>query len=137
MPPKIGLLTQLLGGKQLEWRQTNAINQLQSQIARVSVDGQSVGMLFELDRVQGEEIARLRATVNVLVDLLVETGALNEEILSDRLRAALQAATPPAPPADPDAQQITCAACGRGVTVAEAARGVAGVVCHDCFGAGR
>jgi hypothetical protein len=45
--------------------------------------------LLELDRQQGHEIAKLQSVVYVLMQLLVESGAVDPVKMSERIQAAL------------------------------------------------
>lgn len=47
--------------------------------------------LLELDRDQGHEIAKLQAVVYVLMQMLVESGAVNGAALNERVQTALTA----------------------------------------------
>ena len=51
---------------------------------------QQIDRLFQLDRDQGREIARLQAVVTVLVDLLIETGTVPESEIMQRMDRAVQ-----------------------------------------------
>ena len=92
--------------------------------------------LFALDKAQGEEITRLRAVVNVLVDMLVEARVIPEDTLYDRIRTAVEPPEPPPTeksPAEKPPELFTCVNCGRQVGLSEATRAAEGVVCGQCF----
>lgn len=88
-----------------EWMQRNAINEAAEEIdslrAARAGDAGTFARLFNLDRAQAQEIAALRVTVEVLANLLIESGALDEKALRYRIEAAyadLEASQPPAKP---------------------------------------
>jgi len=87
-----------------EWRQRDAINQAAEELdvmrAERAGDTSALTRLFNLDRAQAQEIARLRVTVEVLANLLIESGAVDEKTLRYRIEARwseYEAAQPPAP----------------------------------------
>jgi hypothetical protein len=76
--------------------------------------GERVRKLYELDQEQGRELDRLRATINVLVQMLAASGALDEKAFGYRMEAAL-AELEPEVPAGPVISQadpaMTCNGC--------------------------
>jgi hypothetical protein len=62
--------------------------------------GATLRRLAQVDKTQAAELDRLRATINVLVSMLVEAGALDAKVFGYRMEAALAdlAPEPPAPP---------------------------------------
>jgi hypothetical protein len=87
-----------------EWMQRDRLNEAADEINTLRAaraDSQSaIERLFALDRAQGQELASLRVTVEVLANLLIESGAVDEKTLRYRIEAAWanhEAAQPPAP----------------------------------------
>ncbi len=75
-----------------EWMQRDRINEAADEInslraARADSHG-AIERLFALDRAQGQELAALRVTVEVLANLLIESGAVDEKSLRYRIEAA-------------------------------------------------
>ncbi len=114
--------------------------------------------LFELDEAQGEEIARLRAVIEVLCKMLLEAGAIDETVFSYRLDAAIEesqrvkneaiaadaarraeAERARAASAEMAAEGVggttTCSACGEDVPSRATQFTESGVVCDACYGA--
>jgi hypothetical protein len=93
-----------------DWRQYDALNEAADEIAAATAASASssaaLEKLFQLDRAQGEEIARLRITVQILISMLSASGGLDARELGFKAEAALAdfeaeqaAATPqPGPP---------------------------------------
>ena len=87
-----------------EWMQRERINEAAEEInalrsARAGESG-ALTRLFNLDRAQAQEIASLRVTLEVLANLLIESGTVDEKTLRYRIEAAWanhEAAQPPAP----------------------------------------
>ncbi len=80
------------------WSTGNAQNRLLNDAADALGDlrkeqadaDQQIDRLFQLDRDQGREIARLQAVVTVLVDMLIETGTTPEAEIMRRMDRAVQ-----------------------------------------------
>lgn len=75
-----------------EWMQRERINEAADEInalraARADSHG-AIERLFALDRVQGQELAAVRVTLEVLSNLLIESGAVDEKTLRYRIEAA-------------------------------------------------
>ena len=75
-----------------EWMQRDRINEAADEInalraARADSHG-AIERLFALDRAQGQELAALRVTVEVLANMLIESGAVDEKTLRYRIEAA-------------------------------------------------
>ena len=75
-----------------EWMQRERINEAAEEInslraARADSHG-AIERLFALDRVQGQELAAVRVTLEVLTNLLIESGAVDEKTLRYRIEAA-------------------------------------------------
>lgn len=77
-----------------EWMQRNAINEAAEEIdslrAARADSHSAIERLFSLDRAQGQELAALRVTVEVLANMLIESGAVDEKTLRYRIEAAYQ-----------------------------------------------
>lgn len=93
-----------------EWAQRNAINEaasaIDSIIAARAGDAGTFARLFELDRAQAQEITAIKVTLEVLANLLIEAGIVDQKALRYRIEAAyaeLEAAQPP--PAKPSAYE--------------------------------
>lgn len=94
---------------------------------------EQVNKLFRLDVQQGEEIERLRLTVQVLVDVLVDTLGLDSKVLEYRLEAALEEAAARRTEAEAGGRTITCAFCETSVPVTRTNITEAGTLCDGCF----
>src|SRR5262245_54340359 len=122
-----------------------AVNELNDGIAmqRAAHDHMdfSLPRLFALDKLQGQEIAQLRTLVGVLIQMLVDSKAVDEDVLKYRLQAELEeAAQQAAASGDPyrggppqEAAPLACVACGKTLTLAEAAPTKRGPMCNPCF----
>lgn len=77
-----------------EWMQRNAINEAADEInslrAARADSHSAIERLFNLDRAQGQELAALRVTVEVLANMLIESGVVDEKTLRYRIEAAYQ-----------------------------------------------
>jgi hypothetical protein len=104
-----------------EWTQRERINEAADEInslrAARADSHRAIERLFALDRLQGEELAAVRVTLEVLINLLIESGAVDEKTLRYRIEAVWannelmqKPATPPSayetlgrpPPDDPE-----------------------------------
>jgi hypothetical protein len=75
-----------------EWMQRERINEAADEInalraARADSHG-AIERLFALDRAQGQELAAVRVTLEVLTNLLLESGVVDEKALRYRIEAA-------------------------------------------------
>jgi len=134
-----------------EWYERQRINEAAAELAAVDViadsQGQQLRRLFELDRDQGREIARLQAATGVLMEFLVESKVVEEGALRARLDSAFAALDPQQPtspaaqgertgrggPAAPPQRQVTCPVCGRQVALRNTFVTVSGEVCDQCY----
>jgi len=87
-----------------EWGQRKAINEAADEInilrAERADGAGTFGRLFALDRAQAQEIAAIKVTLEVMANMLIESGAIDEKTLRYRIEAAhaeLAASQPPAP----------------------------------------
>ncbi len=85
-----------------EWRQRDAINEAADEINSLRAEradqSSALARLFNLDRAQAQEIAALKVTVEVLANLLIESGAIDEKVLRYRIEAGyadLETSQPP------------------------------------------
>jgi hypothetical protein len=85
-----------------EWAQRNAINEAASEIDALrsarSGDAGTFARLFALDRAQAQDITAIKTTLEVLSNLLIEAGIVDEKALRYRIEAAyaeLAASQPP------------------------------------------
>jgi hypothetical protein len=86
----------------ISWREREAINLLDDAVAFQQEDMNfRLGKITEVIRDQKLAISQLRVTVNVLVQLLHESGGLNREELHARIDAAMKALEAPPAPAGP------------------------------------
>jgi hypothetical protein len=76
-----------------DWTERQRINEAADELNRLHFSQghttEQLARLFELDRDQGREIARLQAMVMTLVELLVQKGVVEEPELVNRLEASL------------------------------------------------
>jgi hypothetical protein len=93
-----------------ELAQRNAINEAASDIAGMQAaragDAGTFARLFELDRAQAQEITSIKVTLEVLANLLIQAGIVDEKTLRYRIEAAygeLEASLPP--PSKPSAYE--------------------------------
>ena len=70
-------------------RLNEAASEVNSLAARNAEAGRQIATLFELDKAQGRDIARLQAAVWILMQMLTESGALDGGALAERLKKAL------------------------------------------------
>jgi protein-disulfide isomerase-like protein with CxxC motif len=91
-----------------EMAQRNAINEAAAAINAIGAaragDAGTFARLFELDRAQAQEITAIKVTLEVLANLLIEAGIVDEKALRYRIEAAyaeLEASQPP--PSKPSA----------------------------------
>lgn len=111
-------------------RELNALGAVQNGLAA------QVHRLFALDKDQGKELERLRMTIAVLMDVLVEAGVTEDAKLRERLDLALSTLEPkPAPVTSPagEARSVRCAACGNEVAASFTYVTSRGEVCDRCF----
>jgi hypothetical protein len=141
-----------------EWHQRQAINDAAAEINSLRAERSdahgAINRLFALDRAQGQELAALRVTVEVLSNLLIESGVVDEKSLRYRIEAAwanqelleppapppsayetlsapVAAAPPPAPEPVPD-QPVECARCFEKVPRSRTQITEQGTVCDLC-----
>jgi len=108
----------------------DGIEALQS--ADVSL-AEQVHKLFRLDIEQAEEIDRLRLTVRVLTEVLVDTLGLDETVLQYRLEAAIDEAEESKRATQKQGKVIRCEGCTTMVPSSRTNITAFGVVCDDCF----
>jgi hypothetical protein len=94
---------------------------------------EQVNKLFRLDVQQGAEIERLRLTVQVLVDVLVDTLGLDPKVLEYRLEAAFEEAAARRAETEAAGKMITCAFCDASVPATRTNITESGTLCDDCF----
>ncbi len=108
----------------------NGIEALQS--ADVSL-AEQVHKLFRLDIEQAEEIERLRLTVRVLTEVLVDTLGLDETVLQYRLEAAVDEAEEARRTSQKQGKMVRCESCTAMVPSSKTNITAFGVVCDGCF----
>ncbi len=119
-----------------DWARTTAINDQSHMLD--ALDQSSLGMaesvqkLFQLDRRQGRDIARLEAKVEVLLELLVEAGTPREEI-ARRLEAKFPAQEKKTEESGSSALMVTCASCQQEVPANGTFFTETGEVCDACY----
>jgi len=106
----------------------------------------AVQRLFALDQAQASEIERLRLTVRVLTEILVENMGLDAGLLHQRMIEAVaesrtgkntQAAAAPDGDADADAPRARCSVCSAPAQVASTHFAEFGLVCDACHAVGK
>ncbi|MDG1483332.1 MAG: hypothetical protein P8R54_27325 [Myxococcota bacterium] len=90
----------------------------------------NVRKLYELDREQEREIARLRMVVEELTGLLVTAGVITEDALITRLEARRAAVSKSRAPSRP---MVNCASCTTAVPQSDTYFSDLGEVCSLCF----
>lgn len=124
-----------------EWHERQKINEAASELNALAggQDGlrRQIQRLFALDKDQGKELERLRVTVAVLMDVIVEAGVTTDARLTERLVAAL-ATLEPKPQAGSEAAKpaprvTRCASCGEEVAANFTYVTERGEVCDRCF----
>ena len=119
-----------------DWAHRTAINDQSDMLD--ALDQSSLGMaesvqkLFQLDRRQGRDIARLEAKVEVLLELLVEAGTPREEI-ARRLEARFPAQEKKTEESSSSAAMVTCASCQQEVPANGTFFTETGEVCDSCY----
>ena len=123
-----------------EWHERQKINEAASELNALA-GGQEglrrqIQRLFALDKDQGKELERLRVTVAVLMDVIVEAGVTTDAKLTQRLVTAL-AALEPKPESGSTtkapARVTRCASCGEEVQASFTYVTERGEVCDRCF----
>lgn len=132
---RIGLFEAMFSGVSARERQlfdqaAEGISTLQT--ASVGT-AEQVNKLFRLDVQQGEEIERLRLTVQVLVDVLVDTVGLDPKVLEYRLEAAFEEAAAKRAEAEAAGKVLTCAFCDASVPATRTNITESGTLCDACF----
>jgi hypothetical protein len=94
---------------------------------------EQVNKLFRLDVQQGEELERLRLTVQVLVDVLVDTLGLDPKVLEYRLEAALEEAAARRAESEAAGKMLNCAFCEASVPATRTNITESGTLCDGCF----
>lgn len=102
----------------------------------------SVQRLYALDEAQAEEIERLRLTVRVLTEILVDTMGLDEDLLHQRMTEAMgeakhARASAAADDAEPPKGKARCAICSAPAQVASTHFAEFGLVCDACHALGK
>ncbi len=90
--------------------------------------------LFELDAVQEQEIERLHTVVQVLTQLLVDSGVIDEQKLEQRVAAALEQQQRQAEEQRRN-PQVPCARCEKPVARSATYMTGSGAVCQACYAA--
>lgn len=70
-------------------RLNDAASEVNSLAARNAEAARQIATLFELDKAQARDIARLQSAVWLLMQMLTESGALDASALAERLKTAL------------------------------------------------
>ena len=91
---------------------------------------EAVGKLFQLDRAQGRELARIEARIQVLSELLVEAGVIDGEQLQKRLAVALAAQAQTRAAAE---ATVRCASCREEVRADGTFYSEMGEICEVCY----
>jgi hypothetical protein len=141
------------------WAERQRINEAASELTALDTTtellGSQVQRLFKLDLDQGKEIARLQATVGVLIDLLLEKHVLDEDALYPRLKVAMAALEPrlepdpngplsvmagespyrtqPPRPTPSEIPSTTCISCGKRVVRSSTTITTQGEICDACY----
>lgn len=128
-----------LGGE-TSWREIEAINSAAEGVAMLQ-QGQEglanqIGRLVKLSVAQEQEIDELKLTVDVLVDLLVDTLGLDPTQLKYRLEAAFAELEAARAEARSKGAMVQCTSCGAQVRARQTTITVTGVVCDACVAGG-
>jgi hypothetical protein len=133
-----------------EWFERQRINEAAAELSTLDTItdslSQQVGRLFELDRDQGREIARLQAAVGVLMELLIQNNLVQEGDLRAKLDSAFAALEPQhtaqpghpyrgdaTPDQAPPERKVACRHCGKEVPIRSTFVTAAGEVCDQCY----
>ena len=92
--------------------------------------------LFALDRAQSAEIGHLRVTVSVLLEMLMEVGALDENAFKYRLEAAIDRFDVEEAQAVAEARKVQCYNCREHVEPERTQVDATGTICDVCFSRG-
>lgn len=105
-----------------------------------SVTGDSIGAnhgliqnLFALDKAQAAEIDHLRATVDVLVDMLIDAGVIDEKTFGYRLEAEFDRVDSERREEEQAARLVECYSCGKKVDPKRTQVDAVGTICDVCF----
>lgn len=128
-----------------ERRQSNRVSQLQQAIAQAAVANAqrerlddlrseaTSGQLREIIRAQDEQLGQLTCALGVLVQMLAETGTLDEEDFRWRVEATLvNTEAEPGAAVAPDEPTITCRNCQQVVPRKDSEITARGVMCERC-----
>jgi hypothetical protein len=144
-------MTQRLKWWHSEWRERQLVNEAASELQGLdlTVEGLTgqVRRLAQLGQEQGQQIVRLQAVVDLLLDLVVEKGLVDADHLRDRVQTVLAALEPPPPPVVTAAagpyrsgpaplpapeRQTACVRCGQQVPLSKTVMTAEGEVCDAC-----
>ena len=118
------------------WVERQRLNEASSELGDLRNSSQlrssQIEKLFELDKAQGREIERLRLTVRVLTELLVDTMGLDEKILHYRMEAAVDEAQRAHEEKSARGKVVRCSTCSQKAPFAEMEFIGFGLVCEAC-----
>ena len=115
-----------------------ALNQAAEELGLLNISAdlnqEQIHKLFALDKAQREEIERLRLTIKVLTEILVDSGVVAEAAFTERMQAALAAREEAkAARAKAKAEKIVrCQQCGVEVPARSTNLTEWGLVCDAC-----
>lgn len=124
------------------WKINEAAAELQALDGVTDALAQQIGRLFQLDQDQSKEIDRVHVVIQVLIQQLVQAGALDETDLSVRIEAALDQLENPDPPATDQAVQghqaapmrtVQCSVCQKDVPEHQTLFTEMGQACPTCY----
>src|SRR5688500_7122140 len=128
---------QMLNDPDMSWRERDAINDAHAAgaTAMAQADALGDGLLSLRSSVAAQncEIAKLRAALGVLAQVLCDRELVDSSMLDYRLEAAMENAVEQAHSA---AQTIGCAQCGRQVPAQQTMMTEHGTVCDRCHALG-
>lgn len=125
----------------ISWREASAINEAHDAISMLQTadamgdinTSRQVQKLFALDRAQSRQLQRMAATIDVLTELLIETGGIDKGELSSRVLSRvkqIEAAETEETRKGPTAQ---CSRCSTSVPASRTQITELGTVCDRCY----
>lgn len=125
----------------MSWREASAINEAHDAISTMQAvtattsqaQAQQLQKLFALDRAQAQQIERMAATIDVLTELLLETGAIDRAALTERVTARVNELEKVEAEAKARGPQTSCARCGAEVPAKNTQITETGTVCDRCY----
>ena len=125
----------------ISWREASAINEAHDAISvmrTATVSDQAaahsqIQKLFALDRAQSQKLERMAATIDVLTELLLESGTLDRGALSSRVLERLKETEDAAKEKADKGPTIQCAQCFKPVAASATQITACGTICERCY----